>query len=116
MAEQEPFDFSAIPKQADQTCRVCGEEFLGYRNICDECSFHEDHPEMAPGYWTWTNSSRGWMITARWREKEEWPESGTSVTVHRKNGTTSQATIEEVESHRYDMAANLVLTCTVRPA
>jgi hypothetical protein len=36
------------------------------------------------------------------------------VTVHRKNGATSEETIEEVESHRYDMAANLVIVCSLK--
>lgn len=109
----EPFDFSSLPRMERRTCTQCGEEFRGSRDLCQQCEYYRDFPEMAPGYWTWTKSAQGWMIRAVWREKEPWPEPGTAVTVHRKNGTTSQATIREVDHHRYDMAANLVLTCSV---
>ena len=102
-----------LPKMEDRTCTKCGQDFRGSHEVCSECHFNETHPEMAPGYWTWRSSATGWKIQAKWREKESWPEPGTVVTVHRKNGTASQETIAEVENNYFDRAANLVLVCRV---
>ena len=111
------FDFR-LPKRTERTCTKCGADFLGIRDLCDECSFYEDHPDMAPGYWTWTNGgARGWMVQAVWREKDPEPEPGTVVTVvtvNRKDGTTSQATLGELEFFRYDMAAQKVVVYSVQ--
>ena len=115
-AQPEEFDFSfRIPaRQERRTCDTCGQEFIGSRTTCQECEFYEKFPEMAPGYWTWTRRGEtGWNIQASWRESEPWPLPGTTVTVHRKNGTTSRETILEVENTYYDRAVNFNLICSV---
>lgn len=108
------FDFSKLPKPTERTCTRCGADFRGIRDLCDQCDFYESHPEMAPGYWTWRSSNQGWMVQAAWPENDPEPEPGTVVTVHRKDGTTSQATLGELDHFRYDMAAQKVMIYPVQ--
>ena len=108
------FDFSKIPNMENRTCTGCGQDFRGSGELCTECGFYQSHPEEAPGYWTWSRSGTEWKIRAKWLEKESWPEPGTVVTVHRKNGSDSQETILEDGESRYDRAGNMILTCRTK--
>ena len=104
-----------IPRMEDGTCTQCSQEFRGAGEFCNECRFYQDHPQEAPGYWTWTrDANEEWKIRAKWRKEEAWPEPDTIVIVHRKDGNESQETIVEVERFHYDQAINIVLTCRVR--
>ena len=107
--------FKIPPKQHDFTCTGCGQQSRGPEGSakCSECRFYESHPEMAPAYFTWTKTGSGWAATAKWREKDPEPEPGAVITVHRKDGSTSEHTVAETTGHRYDTSGNLVLTCQV---
>ena len=109
------FDFSKMKQRETRDCPECGQEFdtIGDRVLCLECQYNQDHPEMAPKYWTWTKNGSNWKIAATWPEREPEPEPGDRVTVHRKNGTESTETIREIHELRYDMTGKARLTCWV---
>ena len=78
------------------------------QETCRQCSFYRDHPELAPKYWTWTRGPRNtWRVICTWPEKEDFPEPGLKITVHRKDSSTSQETVKEFDYHHFDTTANL---------
>ena len=105
--------FKIPPRSQPAVCPGCGLDFRTTGDeLCTECRFHQENPEEAPGYWTWTQRSNGqWGGRAKWREKDPLPEPGQVITLHRKDGTTSQRTINSRPDTRYDQAANLIVTC-----
>lgn len=108
-------DFSKLPKYADFVCDTCGQQDKGPegQTTCAQCDFYRTHPEMAPGYFTWTRTAHGWAATATWRDKDPDPAPGTVITVHRKDGTSSQHSVSELLSIRYDTSGNRVVTVQV---
>ena len=103
-------------KRIPKDCLECGRNFTAVSDeieLCSECRYFRENPEMAPGYWTWTKSRNGWSIRAKQRDDDEMPEPGATVTVHRKNGTQSSETIREVGEHWYDTSGYRVITCEV---
>ena len=93
-------NFNNLPKSTDFTCNTYGQKDRGPegQTICAQCRLYEDHPEMRPGYFTWTSTSKGWAATAKWGDNEPEPEPGNTVTVHRKDGSTSVHTVRELRN------------------
>ena len=110
-------DFSKLGPSQHKTCSECGEDFTTHvqdNNVCTQCVFYQNHPEMAPKYWTWTRlTSSQWGIIARWPDKEDLPNPGDTVVVHRKNSTTSTETIREVLRTGYSPSITLQVFCSV---
>ena len=98
------------------TCSQCGDEDRGPEGtaICTLCQYYEANPAEAPGYFTWSSNLEGWAATAKWREKEPVPEPGQTVTVHRKDGGSSEHRVRGTLDRRYDPAANLIITLSVK--
>ena len=113
------FPFPIPPKSRETTCTECDQPCRINRteDLCDECNFHRSHPEMAPGYWTWQKlADNSWGVQATWREPSQLPQPGDSITVHRKNGTTSNTTIRELTHTHYNKSGNLVVHCRIQDA
>ena len=109
-------DFSKLIPRFDNVCTDCGDTFKTAREEetrCTECFFNHTHPESAPGYFTWTKSGARWAAVAKWRNHEDPPEPGVSITVHRKDGSSSEHNIIEVLDTRYDIAGNRLMYCQV---
>lgn len=108
-------DFNNLPKYHNLTCQECGQQDRGPEGStkCTQCRLYESHPELAPGYFTWTKTANGWAASAKWGDKNPEPEPGTVITVHRKNGSVSQHTVREIRNVHYDIAANRVITVDV---
>ena len=105
-----------IPPRNLKVCGDCGEEYRGSEESerCTSCHFLMLNPEYAPRYWTWTRGPRDtWKVTARWPDMDNPPEPGQTITVHRKNGSSSEETISEVGEFRLDRAAEWQITCKV---
>lgn len=103
-------------KRETKNCAQCEKEFTTRTaaELCEQCSFYADHPEMAPKYWTWHRRASGvWGVQATWPEGEPLPEPGDRVTVHRRNGTSSVETLREVEGLMFRPDATARLTCFV---
>ena len=110
------FDFEALG-QSRKPCSQCGEVFRGREEttLCLDCQYKQEHPEMQDEYWTWTRiSANRWGIVAYWPDQEPPPEPGELVLIHRKDGTSSNETITEVEGLRYGMDGRGRLYCRVR--
>ena len=115
------FDFAELNERlrnrVELDCADCGETFKAMpdQTLCTQCEFHRKNPELAPKYWTWTRGGEhnDWLATARWPEKEPFPEPGERITMHRKDGSTSLKTIQEVVHHHFDQVGELRLVCTV---
>ena len=60
-----------------------------------------------------TAEPSGWSTTAKWREHLPFPDPGAVITVHWKDGSSSEHTVSELRSRRYDRAANLRITLDV---
>lgn len=66
-------------------------------------------------YWTWRRGPHGrWDIVAYWPDGEPLPDPGEQVTVHRKDGSNSAVTIQEVEGLTFTITGRGQLRCTVR--
>ena len=79
-----------------------------------ECSYYDQHPEKAPGHWTWTRLAHNtWGIAAYRPDHDNPPTPGDQVTVHRQDGATSTETIAEVREPVYDTTARPIVRCTV---
>ena len=103
-------------KLQHHTCTECAQGFTSHREdstICSECGFYQSHPELAPKRWTWSMGSNQWGVVAFWPEKEDLPQPGDIITVHRKDETTSVETIAEVRNTNYTPAARLRVLCTI---
>ena len=107
--------FKIPPRSHDFTCRHCGQTDRGPEGstICSECQYYQDHPDQAPEYFTWTGTSEGWAAQANWRERTPHPEPGDLITVHRRDGSTSEHTVVSLRNTHYDRTANLVITLDV---
>ena len=106
-----------IPGRIRKECGECGQTFRGREEeqICIECEHKRDYPEARDMYWTWQRGARGrWDIAAYWPDGEPFPEPGDQVAVHRKAGSTSTATISEVEGLTFAISGRGRLRCTVR--
>ena len=80
-----------------KTCTGCGEEFKGQpeTELCIGCEYLERNPELKPKRWTWTKIENQWGVIATWPDKDPRPQPGDRVTVHRKDGNTSEAILRE---------------------
>ena len=109
-------DFNNLPKAEYKDCPDCRQRFRGFQeeDRCVECQFYVDHPEMAPKYWTWTKRGQTWTVVATWPDREPSPEVGDTITVHRKNGTTSVETISEIDGLIYRPDGKGRLHCWVQ--
>lgn len=107
--------FTIPPRKVRITCSRCGETGRAPdgESVCETCLFHADHPELAPGYFTWTQTSAGWAAQAKWREGDPDPEPGACITVHRRDGTSSGHTVTALRHHYYDRAANRVVVVDI---
>ena len=107
--------FKIPPRYVDRTCGDCGQNYRGPPDseLCTECRYYRENPAEAPGYWTWRRSSQGWQVTAKWRDRDPLPQAGDAVTVHRKDGSSSEHTLAEEPEFHYDMAGNKVLRAPV---
>ena len=89
-----------IPKpRHTKTCSQCHREFEGSddHRICGECTFYQDHPDRAPGYWTWTRlTADTWGIAAYWPDTASHPQPNSSVTVHPRDVSSSNETIDRI--------------------
>ena len=105
-----------IPSRKKHPCPQCGQEARGEQGdeLCTQCHFYQSHPEEAPKYWTWTHGPNNtWLATAAWPENEPDPDTGLSITVHRKDGSTSIHTVLALRHRAYDHSARLRVVCEV---
>ena len=88
--------------QVLKACEKCGKEFKGQPEtpLCTSCYFLEKYPEFQPKRWTWTKIESQWGVTAIWPDKDPLPEPGETITVHRKDDTTSEVTLREYNETR----------------
>ena len=112
------FDFLNTRTPNPTPCSRCAATFdqiSEEQQLCTECQFESDHPELAPQYWTWTRSgSSTWTAVATWPDKEPLPEPGDTITVHRRDGSSSEHTITETDGVLYDRSGRPRLHCRVR--
>ena len=98
-------------------CADCGQEFTTHlkdETVCTQCHFYRTNPDMAPKYWTWTRfGNNQWGVTAFWPENEDLPKPGDPITVHRKDGSTSSHTIQEIRNSAFTPEARFRATCLV---
>lgn len=110
-------NFSKLSPLQHKICKDCGNDYTTHvddSTVCTQCHFYRNNPEMAPKYWTWTRlTSSKWGIMARWPDKEDLPNPGDTVVVHRKNGATSTETITEVLRTGYSPSITLQVFCSV---
>ena len=118
MTEQQPEPYRfPIPGNIRKDCAECGQRFRGREEepLCLECSYKKDHPEARDMYWTWRQGAfRRWDIVAYWPDDHPFPEPGEQVTVHRKDGSTSAVTIQEVEGLTFTYTGRGQLRCTTK--
>ena len=109
-------DFANMPKQEEKYCQDCGQQFRGFpeQPRCTQCHYDSMYPEEAPKYWTWKKRGQNWIISATWPDREPLPNVGETVTVHRKDGSSSDETITEVDRITYDMSGRAKLRCLVK--
>ena len=110
------FDFSQTIPRFEKECADCGGSFKTAREDetrCTECFYHHQHPELAPGYFTWTKTGSKWATVARWRDHEDPPNVGAMITVHRKDGTASEHTVVEILDTRYNTSGERLVRCRV---
>ena len=109
-------DFSKMIPRLEKECTDCGRPFKTSREDetrCTECAYYHSHPESAPGYFTWTKTGSEWAAVAKWRDHEHPPDVGTMITVHRKDGTSSEHAIVENLDNRYSTSGDRLMTCRV---
>ena len=84
-------------------CRQCGqqgrlgnsEDGAHKEGLCEECRLYIDQPEMGYHWWTWRlRTENQWQVTCKIRHRDDVPQTGQQVTVHRRNGTTSVETLK----------------------
>ena len=110
-------DFANLPEERTLNCNQCGQEFRTFtpRGLCTECQYYRDNPDQAPKYWTWTrHGDSDWAAVATWPGKDPLPEVGGAITVHRRDGSSSQKTITEVGELQYDTRGRARLRCWVQ--
>ena len=108
-------EFSGLPKYFPFACARCGQEDRGPegQTRCTLCRYHQENPTEAPGYFTWTKLTGGWAATAKWREQTPLPETGQTITVHRRDSNSSLRQVSRIGIPCYDRAGNLVITVQV---
>ena len=107
-----------LPGRTRKDCSECGQTFRGHdhEELCLECSYKRDHPEARDGYWSWSRSrgpEGGWDIVAYWPDREPLPEPGAVVTVHRKDGTQSQATVQACHGLTWEPTGRGRIRCSI---
>ena len=81
-----------------------------------DCEFKRKNPDLNDGYWTWSRGGvERWDILAYWPDDEPDPEPGQIVTVHRKDRSSSNVTIHEVEGRLYLPNGHAQMRCLVQP-
>ncbi len=94
-----------------------GEIFRGAeeQTLCQRCDWLKDNPEYQDEYWTWAKGvGNQWKARCYWPESKPLPEPGDVITVHRKDGSTSNATIKEAEGLLYRPSGRANLTCFLK--
>ena len=96
-------------------CEVCGRDFLATSDtLCTEFRSRLEHPAWAPGYFRWGKTAPNqWGAQARWKEGSPLPEPGDVITVHKKDGTSSEHTVTTVHETTYDRNLRLIVRCDV---
>ena len=100
-----------------QTCQQCGNQFTSSRpndTPCAQCKFYLDRPDVPPKTFTWTQVDSKWFIRALWPIHEPRPHAGMVVTVHRRNGTNSPQTIDEIVERTSMTSVDIIYRCSVR--
>ena len=107
------FEIPESPRPA--ICEDCGRDFLASSDtLCTECRSYREHPERAPGYFRWGRiAPKQWGAQARWKENSPLPEPGDVITVHKKDGTSSEHTVTTVHEPAYDRNLRLIVRCDV---
>ena len=110
-------DFNRIKDLAKKECVRCGQQFrpiIEDSTLCRDCRFLEENPDQANMYWTWAKRGGEWIASCYWPDRTPDPETGTIITVHRKDGTKSEHPITAVDGVRVDAgAARLRMYCEV---
>ena len=87
-----------FPHRPIGQCRDCSQDRrLDPEGLCLTCWYYRRRPDERPGYWTWTKMNGTWLATTRIGDDHETPRTGGIITVNRKDGTTSEATITEID-------------------
>lgn len=101
-----------------QNCQQCGNQFTTSRaddTACAQCKFYLDRPEMPPQTFTWTQVESQWFIRALRPIHLPRPRASAVVTVHRRNGTGSPQTIDEIVERTPLKSGDIIYRCSVRP-
>lgn len=113
-------DFNALRNAPKTTCPSCGNEFRNTaaepdpdRDLCAGCQYLRDNPEEADKYWTWRRSGNHWRATASWPEREDPPEPGDRIDVHRRDGSSSRHNVKEILHIRVDSSGRRRVTVSV---
>ena len=98
-----------------KACADCGREFQTAIDeaCCFECQYYRNHPLEKTMVWTWAKVGSEWGAAAYWPDRAPYPEVGDSITVNRKDGATSVATIREIEGLRYQRDGQGRLYCYI---
>ena len=104
-----------IKNTKSKFCADCGREFTttSDQDCCFDCEYLREHPIERTKVWTWHQLGSEWGIAAYWPDQESRPAIGETVTVHKKDGSTSSATIREIEGFRYMPTGQGRLFCYV---
>ena len=115
------FNYRNLPPTHQADCSQCGKGFRNSRendsdveDLCQECSYYRDHPERAPGYYTWTRGPQGWLATAKWSDHEPTPIEDDTITVHRQDGNSSLQIVTELVRTYMAPDGNRTVVCAVR--
>ena len=108
-------NFADMPTRYRMNCQQCGDIFRGLANEtkCQQCKLYEEHPELAPRYWSWHKNGQEWKVICTWPEDEPLPGPGEVIAVHRKDGSTSFEIISETEGLMWRPNGEAKLTCRV---
>jgi hypothetical protein len=108
-----------LRNEVDTECIECGVTFRGTPDTrCSQCHFYTQCPELKPGNFRWASNGTDEQNRKRWQIEGHWiwdemPQPGAEVTVYRRDGTTSEETIQEFIAAHYDRAANWTVVCSV---
>ena len=106
-------------KLIQKTCAKCAAEYRTIReeeDLCSGCSYYRDNPELAPGYFTWSRFAGEWTAAANWNPNDPEPAQGETITVHRRDGTTSKHRVASHHEGRFDPSGNFIIRLSVEPA
>ena len=107
-----------LASRQELECPECGNQFQAYagETICSKCAYYREHPEHAPGYFTWRRSAGRWIAQARWPEGKPPPAPGLTIDVRRKDGSSKRMNVVACEYHGCDPYGDVIVRCTVSPA